>query len=149
MTHPGTDEQPAVESTKQKIESNDMKTTDHEEAHTWDEMKTRRDELAGGPLAESTEYRLETASIKLGRLIHALRTESDITQEELASRMASTQPHIAKIEAGGVAPTLATLQKVASALNYRFVVGMVSDEEWADNDNLHELTDAGHVIATA
>lgn len=128
-----------------------MPDTQHEQTErlSWDEMKATRDLLVRSDLTDSSEYQRELSSIRVGRLIYDLRTQAEVTQVELAKRMHSTQPHIAKLESGRAAPTLDTLQRVASALNRKFVLGMVSDEEWESNDSLHQLEDSGHMVASA
>ena len=45
-----------------------------------------------------------------------------MTQLELAKRISSTQPAIARLEAGGVTPSLETLRRIASALDLELVV---------------------------
>jgi len=45
-----------------------------------------------------------------------------ITQAALAARVGSTQPAIARLEAGGVTPNLATLRRIAAALSLELVV---------------------------
>ena len=52
-----------------------------------------------------------------GRLIKELRVKSGISQRELGERVGTTQSAIARLEAGGVVPTLGTLQKLAEALD--------------------------------
>lgn len=47
-------------------------------------------------------------------LIHA-RATADLTQEELARRMGTTQPVIARMEGGKVMPSSRTLAKLAKA----------------------------------
>jgi transcriptional regulator with XRE-family HTH domain len=45
-----------------------------------------------------------------------------MTQRELATLIGSTQPAVARLEAGGVSPSLATLRRIASALGLELVV---------------------------
>ena len=47
-----------------------------------------------------------------------------MTQAELASRVGSTQPAVARLEAGGVTPSLATLRRIAGALGLELVVDL-------------------------
>ena len=42
-----------------------------------------------------------------------------MTQAELAARIGSTQPALARLEAGGVTPNLDTLQRIAEALGLK------------------------------
>ena len=45
-----------------------------------------------------------------------------MTQAALADRMGTTQPTIARLEAGGVTPSLDTLRRAAEALGLELVV---------------------------
>jgi ribosome-binding protein aMBF1 (putative translation factor) len=47
------------------------------------------------------------------------RTEAGLTQEQVAARMNSTQPAIARLEAGGRIPSTRTLQRYAKATGHR------------------------------
>lgn len=51
-----------------------------------------------------------------------LREEHVLSQRELAERIGSTQPAIARLEAGGVSPSLGTLEKIAEALETALVI---------------------------
>ena len=57
--------------------------------------------------------------------IHALREKRGLSQRELAERLGTTQSAIARLEAGNVSPSLATLDKVADALGVELVVSFV------------------------
>ncbi len=50
--------------------------------------------------------------------IRKLREKAGLTQTELAQLMGSTQPAIARLEAGGGNPNLETLNKIARAIGY-------------------------------
>jgi predicted transcriptional regulator len=54
--------------------------------------------------------------------VRQARERLGITQAELAARIGSTQPAIARLEAGGVSPSLATLRRIAAALGMELVV---------------------------
>lgn len=51
-------------------------------------------------------------------MIHA-RAEADLTQEQLAQRMKTTQAVIARLESGRVHPSTRTLQRLAEATGHR------------------------------
>lgn len=55
--------------------------------------------------------------------VHRLRTDSGLTQAELAERMGTTQSAIARMEGGGTRPTLETLERLARAVGLELVVG--------------------------
>ena len=68
---------------------------------------------------EEPEYREEYERLgpefELARALIAARMAAGLTQAELASRMGTTQSVIARLEAGRVQPTTATLQRLARA----------------------------------
>ncbi len=59
---------------------------------------------------------------ELGVLVREHRLAAGLTQSDLAKRSGMSQPAIARLEAGGAEPTIATLRRIASALNIELVV---------------------------
>lgn len=53
------------------------------------------------------------------------RAEAGLTQEALAERMGTTQSAVARLEGGGVSPTVETLRKYAKAVGKRLRVELV------------------------
>ena len=84
----------------------------------WDEL--RQDKLASP--AASADYQRARRAFELGEQLRTLRKAQHLSQAELARRMASTQPAIARLEAGRVAPRLDTLDRAAAALGVELVV---------------------------
>jgi len=84
----------------------------------WSQIKRNR------PQNEARRRGYEEASqaVALGERIRHLREEAELTQAQLAARMGTTQPTVARLEAGGVTPSLSTLSRVASALSAELVV---------------------------
>ncbi len=60
----------------------------------------------------------------------ALRKRLDVTQEQVAERMESTQPAVARLEAGRGDPRISTLERYAAALGMRLEINFAppSDE---------------------
>jgi transcriptional regulator with XRE-family HTH domain len=58
----------------------------------------------------------------LAERVRQLREARGLTQAELAHRMGTTQPFVARLEAGGAEPTLETLVRIARALDVQLVV---------------------------
>ncbi len=58
----------------------------------------------------------------LGATIRTLRVAASLSQRELGRRTGFSQPAIARLEAGRQVPTLATLRRVAVALERDFLV---------------------------
>jgi HTH-type transcriptional regulator/antitoxin HipB len=86
----------------------------------WEQV---RQERLTAPAARSGYQRTQRAA-ELGERIRALREAGGISQAELARRIGSTQPSIARLEAGRVSPTLETLDRVAAALGAELVVAL-------------------------
>lgn len=58
----------------------------------------------------------------LSRALIQARLAAGLTQEELASRMQTTQSVIARLESGRTRPSTQTLERLASATNTRLVI---------------------------
>ncbi len=79
-------------------------------------------------LMEDPEFREEYARADDEyALIEALvraRAAAKLTQAELARRLGTTQSAVARLEGGGVSPSLATLRRYAEATGTRLTVGL-------------------------
>lgn len=62
-----------------------------------------------------TVVRSVSVDTPVGALVHALRTDAGLTQHELAKRIGTSQPAIARWEAGRAEPRLSTLRAVSTA----------------------------------
>lgn len=69
-----------------------------------------------------TGYAEARDAFELGGRVRAERERLGLTQSELAERMGTTQPTVARLEAGGVTPSLETLHRAAEALGLELVV---------------------------
>jgi predicted transcriptional regulator len=58
-------------------------------------------------------------------LVHA-RMKAKLSQAELAKRIGTTQSAIARLEGGGVSPTLSTLRRYAEATGARLEINLVT-----------------------
>jgi len=83
------------------------------------------------------EVRAAYDALELAYQIACLRIEQGMTQEELARKVGTPQPNIARLESGRRPPSLALLQRVAEALGTRLVV------RFEACDNLERPTVAG------
>ncbi len=59
---------------------------------------------------------------ELGHAVAAARQEAGLTQAELAERLGTTQSAVARLEHGGVMPTIETLSRLAGLLSLRFEI---------------------------
>lgn len=86
----------------------------------WTDLKTSRPLSPEGQAAYDDEARVAA----FRALVYKLRTDAGLTQAELAARMGTTQSAIARIEGGGVRPSLETLERLARAVGSELVVGV-------------------------
>src|SRR5207245_4264453 len=86
----------------------------------WSTIKRTRKNTA----ARRDGYRRAREAFELARRVRRARERLGMTQAELASRVGSTQPAVARLEAGGVTPRLATLRRIAGALGLELVVDL-------------------------
>lgn len=84
----------------------------------WTDLKNRRADTG----ARRRGYQETKDAFDLGARVRAERERLGLTQTELAERMETTQPTIARLEAGGVTPSLDTLHRAADALGLELVV---------------------------
>jgi len=67
------------------------------------------------------------------------RSRAGLTQKELARRMETTQPVVARLESGRVLPSIRTLRRLANATGSRLVISFESREP-----ALTEMPDRAH-----
>jgi ribosome-binding protein aMBF1 (putative translation factor) len=76
---------------------------------------------------QSPAYRAAQARLapyeELARIVIRYRTDRGLTQEQLANRMGTSHSAISRIESGQHRTSVQTLQRLAEALDLRFVVG--------------------------
>lgn len=88
------------------------------ERTNWTELKN----LKGDSQARRRGYQDAKDAYQLGARVRAERERLGLTQTELAEKMDTTQPTIARLEAGGVNSSLDTLHRAADALGLELVV---------------------------
>lgn len=82
----------------------------------WEQEKLKNDEFAAA--AEALEP---------GYQVARLRMQRGLTQAQLAERVGTRQPSIARLENGSSLPSISFLQKVAAALDARIEVRLVGE----------------------
>jgi transcriptional regulator with XRE-family HTH domain len=89
------------------------------------EMKTN-DELIAEELCSDPEFRAEWERTALGRAVAVAivryRADHDLSQRDLAQRLAMKQPQVARLELGEVNPSMDTLMRIASQLEIEFTI---------------------------
>lgn len=108
------------------------------ERSSWKDVKKPRS------MAAQRAYEDEAHISEFRELVYKLRTESGLTQAELAKRMGTTQSVIARMEAGGTRPTLDTLEKLAGAVGKELVVGV--GVSLSENRSIAKLVREGHAV---
>jgi HTH-type transcriptional regulator/antitoxin HipB len=86
------------------------------------ELDLLKAELLDSPQAKA-EYRRKVLAMRLGEQVRQLREAAGFSQEELARRIGTKQPGIARLERGSGMPTLDMLDRVALALGVELLVG--------------------------
>jgi len=71
---------------------------------------------------QDPEVRAAYDALEPAYQVACLRIERGLSQKELAERVGTKQPTIARLESGRYAPSLRLLRRVAEALNARLVV---------------------------
>ena len=64
---------------------------------------------------------LEEEFVLASAVIEA-RSRAGLTQQELARRMGTTQPVVARLESGGTRPSMRTLERLAKATGSRLLI---------------------------
>lgn len=85
----------------------------------WAAMRERR--LAEPGAAEA--YDAARLAFELGRSVRELRERRGWSQTQLAKAAGMTQSAVARFESGGTVPTLAVLERLATALDVSLKVG--------------------------
>lgn len=88
------------------------------ERRSWEEVKRQR----GVDPAVRAGYETASVAFRLAEQVRAMRQEKEMTQQDLARVMGTTQSAIARLEAGGIEPSIATLLRLADALGVNLVV---------------------------
>ena len=87
-------------------------------------------EARAGRAARSSAYRAEQRRLvqfeELARLVIKHRAAASLSQQELARRVGTSHSAISRLEGGRHKTSVATLQRVATALGVRLVVGFES-----------------------
>lgn len=93
------------------------------------ELKTSREIAAAESRDPAVAAELERTSVaeQVALLVTTYRVEHELTQTGLAELLGMHQPAIARLEAGTHEPSLATLARLASALDIRLDVHIAPD----------------------
>ena len=71
------------------------------------------------------EYEKADAEFQLVEALVNARTKANLSQAEVARRVGTTQSAIARLEGGGVTPSLSTLRRYAEATGMRLEINLV------------------------
>ena len=92
---------------------------------SWREVRDKRLAKPGAKAG----YERARRAFELAQQVRKLREAQGLSQAELARRIGSTQPAVARLEAGGVAPTIETLGRIAAALGVELSVSFKSSKK--------------------
>lgn len=91
------------------------------ERRTWTEVRAQR-------AAQDPEFERNAARARLrfdlAQLVYDLRKQSGMTQAGLAEQMGTTQSAIARLEGGGMNPTVELLHRLGNALGVRLLLSV-------------------------
>lgn len=74
-----------------------------------------------------SEYEKADAEFAVIEALVRARVDAGLTQTELAQRIGTTQSAIARLEGGGVSPSLSTLRRYAEATGTKLKVSLVPE----------------------
>ncbi len=87
---------------------------------TWQEHKRKRP-LTG---AAKKAYETEREAMGVGYLILKARTSAGLSQDQLARKIKTSQPTVARWESGAQVPSVRSLMKIANATGFELAVGL-------------------------
>ena len=90
-------------------------------------LKQLKKELLRNPDVRAAYEDLASA-YAIARAVIKVRSAAGLTQAELAERMGTTKPYVARLESGRVLPTMRTYLRVAKATGTRPTFGFVVGE---------------------
>ncbi|MFZ0706570.1 MAG: helix-turn-helix transcriptional regulator [Candidatus Korobacteraceae bacterium] len=76
-----------------------------------------------------TKYEALRDEFALANAVIESRKRAGLTQQQLAQKMGTTQPVVARLEAGNRWPSLRTLERLANATGSRLVISFEPQEE--------------------
>ncbi len=88
-------------------------------------LKDLKEELLADPEVRAAYERLAPV-YEVARAIIRARAHAGLSQAQLAERMGTSQPYIARLESGRALPNLRTLQKIGEATGTRLRVDLVA-----------------------
>lgn len=99
--------------------------------------------------ARTVKYRIGYAPVMLmgpGSFVRSVRRRHGLTQAELARRVGTSRASIARLEADGVSPTIATLEKILLAVGEELELSCVRRPLPRDDD-AELITEMGRPMA--
>ncbi len=70
------------------------------------------------------EYDALTEEFAIAEALIRARAEADMTQEQVATKMQTSQSYVAKLESGKVSPSMRALQRYAKATGTRLKISL-------------------------
>ena len=70
------------------------------------------------------EYDALAEEFSLAEALIRARAEADMTQEQVAEKMQTSQSYVAKLESGSVSPSMKALQRYAAATGARLKISL-------------------------
>jgi transcriptional regulator with XRE-family HTH domain len=114
------------------------------------EIKELRSGLAEKPGVADIAGRIAQAEARRDSLLHAMarfRTERGLSQQRVAGLMATSQPAVARLEAGLLDPRLSTLERYAAAIGYELNLGGAAQMSPGEADQEATTGTVGETVA--
>ena len=70
------------------------------------------------------EYEAMAEEFSIAAALIRARAEADMTQEQVAEKMQTSQSYIAKLEGGAISPSMKALQRYAAATGSRLKISL-------------------------
>lgn len=70
------------------------------------------------------EYDALAGEFSIAEALIRARAEADMTQEQVAEKMQTSQSYVAKLESGRVSPSMKALQRYAAATGARLIISL-------------------------
>lgn len=87
-------------------------------------LKDLKERLMQHPEFQEEYERIDEEYSLIESLVRA-RTEANLTQEQLAERLGTTQSAVARMEGGRISPSIATIRRYARATGKRLEIELV------------------------
>ena len=102
--------------------------------------KSIKEKILENP-AVKKEYEKSALQFNIAEMVMRARIKRGMTQKQLAKRVGTKQPSVARVESGNYVPSLNLLNKIAKALGTELILPEFASLETDKNDSYTTKTD--------